>query len=96
MNAWNILATKPGLSEKRTLWSRDKRSTGSLSRRPRSFTMDGEAVVTGADGVAVFCALHRRHKARLCAHAGPLGRRGSYRRILVTEEIRRRRLELAI
>jgi ATP-dependent DNA ligase len=25
--------------------------------------MDGEAVVTGADGVAVFDALHRRHKA---------------------------------
>jgi ATP-dependent DNA ligase len=26
-------------------------------------TMDGEAVVVGADGVAVFEALHRRHKA---------------------------------
>jgi bifunctional non-homologous end joining protein LigD len=25
--------------------------------------MDGEAVVTGADGVSVFDALHRRHKA---------------------------------
>jgi bifunctional non-homologous end joining protein LigD len=31
--------------------------------RAESFTMDGEAVVTGADGVAVFDALHRRHKA---------------------------------
>jgi bifunctional non-homologous end joining protein LigD len=31
--------------------------------RAKSFTMDGEAVVTGADGVAVFDALHRRHKA---------------------------------
>jgi bifunctional non-homologous end joining protein LigD len=31
--------------------------------RARSFTMDGEAVVVGADGVAVFEALHRRHKA---------------------------------
>jgi bifunctional non-homologous end joining protein LigD len=31
--------------------------------RARSFTMDGEAVVAGADGVAVFDALHRRHKA---------------------------------
>src|SRR5580700_6735492 len=31
--------------------------------RARSFTLDGEAVVTGADGVAVFDALHRRHKA---------------------------------
>jgi bifunctional non-homologous end joining protein LigD len=31
--------------------------------RARSFTVDGEAVVTGADGVAVFDALHRRHKA---------------------------------
>jgi ATP dependent DNA ligase domain len=31
--------------------------------RARSFTMDGEAVVVGADGVAVFDALHRRHRA---------------------------------
>jgi bifunctional non-homologous end joining protein LigD len=31
--------------------------------RARSFTMDGEAVVVGHDGVAVFDALHRRHKA---------------------------------
>jgi bifunctional non-homologous end joining protein LigD len=28
--------------------------------RARSFTLDGEAVVAGADGVAVFDALHRR------------------------------------
>jgi bifunctional non-homologous end joining protein LigD len=27
-----------------------------------SFTLDGEAVVTGEDGVAVFDAHHRRHK----------------------------------
>jgi bifunctional non-homologous end joining protein LigD len=27
----------------------------------KSFTIDGEAVVTGEDGVAVFDALHRRH-----------------------------------
>jgi bifunctional non-homologous end joining protein LigD len=31
--------------------------------RARSFTLDGEAVVAGTDGVAVFDALHRRHKA---------------------------------
>jgi ATP-dependent DNA ligase len=31
--------------------------------RAKSFTMDGETVVVGADGVAVFDALHRRHKA---------------------------------
>jgi bifunctional non-homologous end joining protein LigD len=31
--------------------------------RARSFTIDGEAVVPGADGVAVFDALHRRHRA---------------------------------
>jgi bifunctional non-homologous end joining protein LigD len=31
--------------------------------RARSFTLDGEAVVCGEDGVAVFEALHRRHKA---------------------------------
>src|SRR3977135_1717225 len=30
--------------------------------RAKSFTLDGEAVVAGADGVAVFDALHRRHK----------------------------------
>jgi bifunctional non-homologous end joining protein LigD len=31
--------------------------------RARSFTLDGEAVVCGPDGVAVFDALHRRHQA---------------------------------
>jgi ATP-dependent DNA ligase len=31
--------------------------------RAKSFTLDGEAVVVGADGVAIFDALHRRHKA---------------------------------
>jgi bifunctional non-homologous end joining protein LigD len=31
--------------------------------RARSFTLDGEAVVCGADGVAVFDALHRRRHA---------------------------------
>jgi hypothetical protein len=31
--------------------------------RAKSFTIDGEAAVCGPDGVAVFDALHRRHKA---------------------------------
>jgi ATP-dependent DNA ligase len=31
--------------------------------RAKSFRLDGEAVVTGEDGVAVFDALHRRRKA---------------------------------
>jgi hypothetical protein len=31
--------------------------------KARSFTLDGEAVVAGADGVSVFDALHRRHGA---------------------------------
>jgi hypothetical protein len=31
--------------------------------RAKSFTLDGEAVVTGEDGIAMFDALHRRHKA---------------------------------
>jgi ATP-dependent DNA ligase len=31
--------------------------------RAKSFTMDGEAVMVGVDGVAIFDALHRRHKA---------------------------------
>jgi bifunctional non-homologous end joining protein LigD len=31
--------------------------------RAKSFTLDGEAVVSGPDGVAVFDALHRRHRA---------------------------------
>jgi bifunctional non-homologous end joining protein LigD len=31
--------------------------------RAKSFTLDGEAVVSGADGVAVFDALHRRRRA---------------------------------
>jgi ATP dependent DNA ligase domain len=30
--------------------------------RAKSFTLDGEAVVAGADGVAMFDSLHRRHK----------------------------------
>jgi bifunctional non-homologous end joining protein LigD len=32
--------------------------------KARSFTLDGEAVVCGADGVAVFDALHRRGRIR--------------------------------
>jgi bifunctional non-homologous end joining protein LigD len=38
--------------------------------RPRSFTIDGEAVVNGPDGIAVLNALHRRRRATdamLCA-----------------------------
>jgi bifunctional non-homologous end joining protein LigD len=31
--------------------------------RAKSFTLDGEAVVAGADGIAVFDALHSRHRA---------------------------------
>jgi bifunctional non-homologous end joining protein LigD len=31
--------------------------------RSKSFTLDGEAVVSGPDGVAVFDALHRRRRA---------------------------------
>jgi bifunctional non-homologous end joining protein LigD len=31
--------------------------------RAKSFTIDGEAVVTGPDGIAVFDALHRRRRA---------------------------------
>jgi bifunctional non-homologous end joining protein LigD len=31
--------------------------------RAKSLTLDGEAVVVGHDGIAVFDALHRRHKA---------------------------------
>ena len=30
--------------------------------RAKSFTLDGEAVVAGADGVALFDALHRRRR----------------------------------
>jgi ATP-dependent DNA ligase len=43
--------------------------------RAKSFTMDGEAVVAGADGVAVFDALHRRHKS--CHRARGDGERRS-------------------
>ena len=38
-------------------------ATAAAKLRARSFTLDGEAVVCGPDGVAVFDALHRRHKA---------------------------------
>jgi bifunctional non-homologous end joining protein LigD len=38
-------------------------AAGAAMLRARSFTLDGEAVVCGADGIAVFDALHRRHKA---------------------------------
>jgi hypothetical protein len=35
--------------------------------RARSFTIDGEAMVTGPDGIAVFDALHRRRRDGCCA-----------------------------
>jgi bifunctional non-homologous end joining protein LigD len=35
-------------------------ATAAAKLRAKSFTLDGEAVVAGADGVAVFDALHRR------------------------------------
>jgi hypothetical protein len=38
-------------------------ATAAGKLRARSFTMDGEAVVVGVDGVAIFDALHRRRKA---------------------------------
>jgi ATP-dependent DNA ligase len=38
-------------------------SSAAAKLRANSFTMDGEAVVVGADGVAMFDALHRRHRA---------------------------------
>jgi hypothetical protein len=37
--------------------------------RARSFTLDGEAVVCGPDGVAVFDALHRRARHGQRSHA---------------------------
>jgi ATP-dependent DNA ligase len=41
--------------------SRHRCGRGQL--RAKSFTLDGEAVVAGANGVVAFDALHRRHKA---------------------------------
>jgi bifunctional non-homologous end joining protein LigD len=38
-------------------------TTVAAKLRARSFTLDGEAAVSGADGVAVFEALHRRRAA---------------------------------
>jgi bifunctional non-homologous end joining protein LigD len=38
-------------------------ATAAAKLRAKSFSLEGEAVVTGEDGVAVFDALHRRHKA---------------------------------
>jgi bifunctional non-homologous end joining protein LigD len=35
--------------------------------RAKSFTLDGEAVVVGHDGIAVFDALHRAHAGRRVA-----------------------------
>jgi bifunctional non-homologous end joining protein LigD len=37
-------------------------ATAAAKLRAKSFTIDGEAVVCGPDGVAVFDALHRRHR----------------------------------
>jgi ATP-dependent DNA ligase len=54
----------------RLIVRRAARPCGSLPCAARSFTLDGEAVPVGADGVAIFDALHRRHKATdamLCA-----------------------------
>jgi hypothetical protein len=39
-----------------------RRSPEAAKLRARSFTLDGEAVVSGPDGIAVFEALHRRRK----------------------------------
>jgi ATP-dependent DNA ligase len=38
-------------------------ATAAAKLKARSFTMDGGAVVSGADGIAMFDALHRQHKA---------------------------------
>jgi ATP-dependent DNA ligase len=38
-------------------------ATAAAQLRAKSFTLDDEAVVTGEDGIAMFDALHRRHKA---------------------------------
>jgi ATP dependent DNA ligase domain len=38
-------------------------AAAAVKLRSRSFTIDGEAVVVGVDGVAVFDALHRRQRA---------------------------------
>jgi hypothetical protein len=54
--------------------------------RARSFTLDGEAVVCGGDGVAVFDALHGRHKAGgailYAFHFGGSAAGGSLNRLL--------------
>lgn len=39
-------------------------AAAALKIRAQSFTLDGEAVVGGADGIAVFDALHRRSAVR--------------------------------
>jgi bifunctional non-homologous end joining protein LigD len=46
--------------------------------RAQSFTLDGEAVVCGEDGVAIFDALHRWHSAR--GHLAGLRPAGAGRR----------------
>ena len=38
-------------------------ASAAVKLRVRSLTIDGEAVVTGLDGIAVFDALHRRRRA---------------------------------
>jgi bifunctional non-homologous end joining protein LigD len=46
-------------------WTERYPAIASAAAKPRakSFTIDGEAAVVGADGIAMFEALHRRHKA---------------------------------
>jgi bifunctional non-homologous end joining protein LigD len=39
-------------------------AAAALEVRAQSFTLDGEAVVCGADGIAIFDALHRRGTVR--------------------------------
>jgi bifunctional non-homologous end joining protein LigD len=57
--------------------------------RAKSFTMDGEAVVTGADGVGVFDALHRRHKAtaRISARLPLAERKAKLARLLARKPL---------
>jgi bifunctional non-homologous end joining protein LigD len=45
-------------------------ATVAAKLRAKSFTLDGEAAVSGADGVAVFEALHRRRGAPDATLAG--------------------------
>jgi ATP-dependent DNA ligase len=64
MLLWNTYIVPQWTYDKVRARRWDRFANAAAKLKARSFTLDGEAVVCGADGVAVFDALHRRGRIR--------------------------------